>query len=177
VAHVDWRVLLGSIVFRAVPHQPGWRGGDRGAAADVRRRDVARRIGSNVLAYGATTARPYRAPRRPDTTDSQAHSAVDGIRFEDHGRSIDLYDYLSTNRVSGLLVLKDGEIVLEDYELGIGPDTRWASFSIAKSIASTLLGAALLDGSISSLDDQVVRYVPACEGVPMRESVSARCSP
>lgn len=53
------------------------------------------------------------------------------IRFEDHGRSFDLYDYLATNRVAGLLVLKDAEIAVEDYELGIGPGTRWASFSMA----------------------------------------------
>jgi CubicO group peptidase (beta-lactamase class C family) len=86
------------------------------------------------------------------------------IRFKDHGGSFDLYDYLATNRVAGLLVVKDGEIVLEDYELGIGPDTHWASFSMAKSVASTLVGAALVDGLISSLDDSVVRYVPALRG-------------
>ena len=86
------------------------------------------------------------------------------IHFEDHGHRFDLYDYLSTNRVAGLLILKNGEIALEDYELGIGPDTHWASFSMAKSIASTLIGAALVDGLISSLDDPVVRYVPALQG-------------
>ncbi len=86
------------------------------------------------------------------------------IRFEDHGKSFDLYDYLASNRVAGLLVLKDGEIAFEDYELGIGPDTHWASFSVAKSVASTLVGAGLVDGLISSLDDPVVRYVPALRG-------------
>jgi len=86
------------------------------------------------------------------------------IRFEDHGRSFDLYDYLSSNRVAGLLVLKDGEIALEDYELGLAPTTRWASFSMAKSVASTLLGAALADGYIKSLDDPVDRYVPGLRG-------------
>jgi CubicO group peptidase (beta-lactamase class C family) len=62
------------------------------------------------------------------------------------------------------LVLKDGEIAFEDYELGVGPDTHWASFSMAKSVTSTLVGAALADGLISSLDDPVVRYVPALRG-------------
>jgi len=86
------------------------------------------------------------------------------IRYQDHGRSVDLYDYLATNRVAGILVLKDGKIALEDYELGTGPNTHWASFSMAKSIASTLVGAALADGFISSLDDPVDRYVPALRG-------------
>jgi CubicO group peptidase (beta-lactamase class C family) len=86
------------------------------------------------------------------------------IHFEVGGHRFDLYDYLATNRVAGMLVLKDGEIAFEDYELGIGPDTRWISFSMAKSIASTLVGVALADGSITSLDDPVVRYVPELKG-------------
>jgi CubicO group peptidase (beta-lactamase class C family) len=96
------------------------------------------------------------------------------IHFDVQGHRFDLYDYLATNRVAGMLVLKDGEIAFEDYELGIGPDTHWISFSMAKSITSTLVGVALADGSISSLDDAVVRYVPeltgsAYDGVSVRQ--------
>jgi CubicO group peptidase (beta-lactamase class C family) len=86
------------------------------------------------------------------------------INFDIGGRHLDLYDYLATNRVAGILVLKDGEIAFEDYELGIGPDTRWISFSMAKSIASTLVGIAIAEGSIASVDDPVVRYVPSLRG-------------
>ena len=86
------------------------------------------------------------------------------ITFEVEGRRWDLYDYLAINRVAGLLVLKDGKIAFEDYELGIDSRTRWISFSMAKSIASTLVGIAISDGSIASLDDPVVRYVPALKG-------------
>lgn len=86
------------------------------------------------------------------------------IHFDIRGHQFDLYDYLATNRVAGILVLKDGKIAFEDYELGTGPGTHWLSFSMAKSITSTLVGAALRDGSISSLDDPVVRYVPALKG-------------
>ena len=96
------------------------------------------------------------------------------IQFADHGRTVDLYDYLAANRVAGLLVLKDGQIAFEDYELGTSAATHWASFSMAKSVASTLVGAALVDGLISSVDDAVVRYVPdlrgsAYEGVSIRQ--------
>jgi CubicO group peptidase (beta-lactamase class C family) len=86
------------------------------------------------------------------------------IHFSDNGHRYDLYDYLATNRVAGILVLKNGEIAFEDYELGIGQDTHWASFSMAKSMTSTLVGAALVDGLISSLDDPVILYVPALRG-------------
>jgi len=86
------------------------------------------------------------------------------IHFEVGGHRFDLYDYLATNRVAGMLVLKDGQIAFEDYELGVGPNTHWISFSMAKSIASTLVGIALTEGSIASLDDPVVRYVPQLKG-------------
>jgi CubicO group peptidase (beta-lactamase class C family) len=109
---------------------------------------------------------PVRIVRRGRSSQTLAKRAkpFPAIHFEFRGRHYDLYDYLARNRIAGILVLKDGEIAFEDYELGIGPDTRWLSFSMAKSISSTLVGAALADGSISSLDDPVVRYVPGLKG-------------
>ena len=69
------------------------------------------------------------------------------ITFGSAGQQLRLADYIRLNRVSGLLVLKDGQIALERYELGNTPNTRWVSFSVVKSITSTLAGAALKDGS------------------------------
>jgi len=109
---------------------------------------------------------PVRIVRRGNASQPLAKRAqpFPPIRFDIRGHQFDLYDYLASNRVAGILVLKDGEIAFEDYELGMGPKTRWLSFSMAKSITSTLVGAALVDGAISSLDDPVVRYVPALKG-------------
>ena len=95
------------------------------------------------------------------------------IHFTDRGKTFDLYDYMADNRVAGLLILKDGKIVFEDYELGIGPDTRWMSASMAKSISSTLVGAAIRDGYIHSIDDPLTRYIPALRGSGY-EGVSVR---
>lgn len=102
-----------------------------------------------------------------------AAAQLQDVHFQSEGKEYDLFDYLAFNRVAGLLVLKDGKVALEDYELGIGPQSRWTSFSMAKSISSTLIGAALQQGLISSLDDPLTRYVPelkggAYEGVSIR---------
>src|ERR1700730_17671570 len=102
-----------------------------------------------------------------------ASTKLKEIQFKSEGKDYDLFDYLACNRVAGLLVLKDGKVVFEDYEIGTGPQTRWPSFSIAKSFSSTLVGAALQQGLISSLDDPLTRYVPqlnggAYEGVSIR---------
>ena len=82
--------------------------------------------------------------------------------------------YMQKNNVSGLLVLKDGKVLLERYGLGRKPDDRWISFSVTKSITSTLVGAAIQDGKIKSLDDAVTLYIPelkgsAYEGVTIRQ--------
>jgi CubicO group peptidase (beta-lactamase class C family) len=102
-----------------------------------------------------------------------ASTKLTDIHFKSDGHDFDLFDYLAYNRVAGLLILKDGKLVFENYALGAGPQTRWPSFSIAKSFSSTLVGAALQQGLISSLDDPLTRYVPqlkggAYEGVSIR---------
>ena len=106
----------------------------------------------------------------------KAKSPLKNVYFEASGKHYDLFDYLALNRVAGLLIMKNGEVVLEDYELGTGPETRWPSYSMAKSVSSTLIGAALFDGSIASLDDPVTKYVPvlkngAYEGVSVRNVI------
>ncbi|RMJ20470.1 hypothetical protein PHISP_08660, partial [Aspergillus sp. HF37] len=67
---------------------------------------------------------------------------------------------MDSEKTAGLLVLQDGKIRLERYGLGFGPEGRWTSFSVAKSITSTLVGAAIQDGHIESLDTPIVRYLP-----------------
>jgi CubicO group peptidase (beta-lactamase class C family) len=63
-----------------------------------------------------------------------------------------------------MMIIKNGEVKFENYELGVEASTHWISFSVAKSFASTLVGAALQDGSIKSLDDQLTQYVPELKG-------------
>lgn len=93
-----------------------------------------------------------------------AANQLSNVRFTSGGKNYDLFDYLASDRVAGLLVLKGGKIALEDYELGLTSSMRWASFSMAKSASSTLVGIALQQGLISSLDVSVSRYVPTLKG-------------
>jgi len=93
----------------------------------------------------------------------------------EHGRRLDVFEtggpragyferFLTDQRVRGVLVLQDGSIRLERYVAPHGPATRWNSFSVAKSLTSTLVGAAMKDGAIRSLDDPVTRYIRALRG-------------
>ena len=80
------------------------------------------------------------------------------------GTAYDLEEFMDANRVAALLVLDGGRVALERYRFGNTERTRWMSMSVAKSVTSTLFGAALTDGFIASVQDPVTRYVPALEG-------------
>lgn len=82
--------------------------------------------------------------------------------------------YMAGQRAAGLVILQDGKIRLERYGLGFGAKGRWTSFSVAKSFTSTLVGAAIKDGAINSLEDNISRYIPdlrgsAYDGVSVRQ--------
>lgn len=68
--------------------------------------------------------------------------------------------FLERTYTNALLVIRDGRIVSEIYRNGTGPQTRFMSWSMAKSITSILIGKALEEGRIHSLDDKIVTYLP-----------------
>lgn len=72
--------------------------------------------------------------------------------------------FMEENSVAGLLVIVDGRIQLERYSLGFDERSKWTSFSVAKSITSTLLGASIRDGFVRDVDDPVTTYLPGLKG-------------
>jgi hypothetical protein len=78
------------------------------------------------------------------------------------GRGVD--DFMDRNNVAGLLVIRDRHIVLERYGLGLQPQDRWSTMSTVKSMTAMLVGAAVQDGAIHSIDDPVTRYIPELAG-------------
>ncbi|HEX2464633.1 MAG TPA: serine hydrolase [Thermoanaerobaculia bacterium] len=86
------------------------------------------------------------------------------VTYELDGATYTLDDYVRDKRIAGLLVVKDGRILLERYALGNDEHSRWISFSIAKSVVSMLIGAAIKDGYIGSVDDPITRYLPKLAG-------------
>ena len=72
--------------------------------------------------------------------------------------------YMASQRAAGLVIVQDGKVRLERYSLGFTAKGRWTSFSVAKSFTSTLVGAAIKDGYIKSLDDKVSQYIHDLKG-------------
>ncbi len=93
------------------------------------------------------------------------------------GKSIDLPDrytfqgeeratqrLLTETETSALLVIKDGQIRYENYWLTGGKDNHWMSMSVAKSLVSALMGIAVSEGTIASVEDTASKYLPELKG-------------
>lgn len=77
---------------------------------------------------------------------------------------MDVDAFMASQRTAALLIVQDGKVRFERYGLDFGPQGRWTSFSVAKSFTSTLVGAALKDGHIRSIEDKVSEYIPDLRG-------------
>jgi CubicO group peptidase (beta-lactamase class C family) len=90
---------------------------------------------------------------------------IDPVVVQSEGLpAVSVEQLMNLKRITGVIAVKDGEIILERYAFGRAPDDRWLSMSVAKSVSSTLIGAAVKDGLIHSIDDPVVRYIPELKG-------------
>jgi CubicO group peptidase (beta-lactamase class C family) len=115
-------------------------------------RNIEKIFPTRVIARGPTVS-PLPAAKEP----FDVHYALNGKPF-------DTAAYMKATNISGLIVIKDGRILLERYGLGRKPADRWTSFSVGKSVTSTLIGAAIKDGYISGLDAKVTTYLPELKG-------------
>ena len=85
-------------------------------------------------------------------------------RYSIGGIERDYAAFVRRTYTNALLVIRDGSIRFEGYCNNSDADTRFISFSMAKSITATLIGIAIADGHIASLDDPASRYVPDLGG-------------
>jgi CubicO group peptidase (beta-lactamase class C family) len=98
---------------------------------------------------------PY--PLLPDERD------FSGLRYQHNGRH-SVEDYIRDMHVAGVIAVKEDRVLLERYALGNDNQSRWISFSVAKSVVSMLIGAAIKDGYFESEDELVVDYLPKLKG-------------
>ena len=89
------------------------------------------------------------------------------------GKTFTLDDYLQHQRATGVLVLKDGQIMAERYNYDRTPDMRMLSNSMAKTLVALSVGQALAAGEIRSVDDTASRYVPRLKGTLYGETTLA----
>jgi CubicO group peptidase (beta-lactamase class C family) len=113
---------------------------------------------ARTISRGGETQVLKRAPAEP------------AIEYRHQGQRGGLDDYLARNRTTGLLILKGDTILVERYQYDRTPEHRMASYSMAKTIVAMLVGVALSEGKIRSLDDRSEQYVAELRGTPYGET-------
>ncbi|RBP53187.1 serine hydrolase domain-containing protein [Arenicella xantha] len=86
------------------------------------------------------------------------------VQWKVGDQAFDTDRYMQEQNSVGVIILQGGKIRFEEYRDGHSAEQRWTSFSVAKSLTSSLVGAALKDGDIASIDDPVTRYIPELIG-------------
>lgn len=106
-----------------------------------------------------------------------APMAMPAIEFA--GETRDYARFAEDTYTNALMVIRDGRVVFEDYRNRSDARTRFIGFSMSKTITAMLVGIALEQGKIASLDDVVTRYLPELagtgyEGVTLRQVLEMR---
>ncbi len=126
------------------------------------------------FAVGSFTAFERIFPARP------VHAGAEVRELPRHPKPPDwpfVQAYLDSHPATGLLVLKDGRVLVERYQYGRKAEDRFTSFSMAKTLVGMAVGVAIAEGKIASIDDPVDRYEPglaasAWKDVPLRHVLS-----
>jgi CubicO group peptidase (beta-lactamase class C family) len=86
------------------------------------------------------------------------------VYYNFQGSKFSPLDYMSRNPVTGLLIAKDDQIIFERYQYARTDQDRFVSQSMVKSITGLLIGIAISEGAIKSVDDTPEIYVPGFAG-------------
>lgn len=109
--------------------------------------------------FRGTETRPLkRAPAEP------------AIHYRYQSQDSGLDDYLARNRTTGLLILKGDTVLAERYQYDRTPEQRMTSYTMATTFVAMLVGIALSEGKIQSLDDRTEKYVVELKGSPYGET-------
>ncbi|MEL6856747.1 MAG: serine hydrolase [Pseudomonadota bacterium] len=103
-------------------------------------------------------------------------TALDSFTYQYEGETRTLADLYTEMETSGLIIVHKGDVVHESYGRGADAGTRFTTWSLVKSITSTLVGVAVADGKIDSVDDPLVKYLPevagtAYDGVTIKQAL------
>lgn len=98
---------------------------------------------------------------------------ADGFGFEDTFYSSE--KFMNDTKTSAMLVIKDDVIKYEKYFFGGNEDTLFSSNSMGKSFVSALMGIAVSEGYVESVEDPIGKYIPEFAGTEMENIPIRAC--
>ena len=160
------KMVLGALALLAVAGAAGWSSLDRETRGLIASLPTNRDVlfwsqPQRDAAFRALDRLPILAKARVVATGATPSPLPPGPPL---ALPVEVDAYMAGQRSAALLIVHDGKLRLERYGLDFAAQGRWTSFSVAKSMTSTLMGAAVRDGAIRSLDDKVSDYVQEMKG-------------
>lgn len=113
---------------------------------------------ARVVGRGEKLRPLVRAAKEPD------------IGYVHQGRQGDLDGYLAKIRTTGLLIAKGDTILVERYQYERNAAHRFTSFSMAKTVIGMLVGVAIAERQIRSVEDRAEQYVAELKGTSYGET-------
>lgn len=108
--------------------------------------------------------RPLFAAESPYPLSTEIDRSLADVSYQVAGETFSVRDFLAREPLMGIAVVEGDTIRLEHYAEDHNPESVWISFSVTKSFTSTLIGAAIKDGFINSIEDRVETYLPRLKG-------------
>lgn len=105
---------------------------------------------------------------KPSVLARAQHELELGYTFQ--GQTHTLQDYLDRNPTTSLLVARDDTILFEHYQYGRTDQDRFYSQSMAKTVIGMLIGIAVNEGAIQSIDDLAQTYAPSLTGTVLGQT-------
>ena len=93
-----------------------------------------------------------------------AHGQARELKRANEPKELEVDAYLASNRNTGLLILKGDTVLAERYQYDRTSSDRLTSFSMAKTVVAMLMGIALHEGRIKSIDQKAEEFVPDLKG-------------
>lgn len=115
----------------------------------------------------ATSIYPYTTVQKAPSPTTFADAATPiklPSSFVAEGVSVDTQAHLAATSTDAFLVLHDGKLVYENYTNQFTEQDHHLSWSMCKSVISTLVGIAVDEGKIKSIEQPVTEYVPELLG-------------
>lgn len=133
---------------------------------DVMARAAAFEGDNDYFFQNASEIYPTRTVAKATTSEPlpRNETALEAFTYDYEGKTRTLEDLYQDMETSGIVIVHEGNVVHESYGRGASAGTKFTTWSLVKSITSTLVGVAVAEGKIDSVDDQLVKYLPEVEG-------------
>jgi len=119
---------------------------------------------ADIRDYKKFPSRPLKASVEPFHFPVSTNPINPTLHFTDSDPGIKLSEYLKKTKTVAFLIIRRDSILFEQYFSGYGRESLVPSFSVGKSFTSALIGCAIADGLIKSVDEPAINYLPEWKG-------------